>query len=394
MATCQIYLKPKEEVRIVQGHPWVYNNEIARIDGDIQSGELAEVYSANGMFLGKGFLNTASKIFVRILTRRPDVEVEEAFFKDLIHRANQSRIDLGYQNSYRVLFGEADGIPGFIVDKYDTYLVIQVLSLGIEMRKEMFIQLLVEEFHPLGIYERSDVSVRSKEGLPEFKGVVYGTVPGKVVIQENEIKMTVDIEEGQKTGTFLDQQGNHAALKPYVSGKIVLDAFSHAGGFGLHAAKYGAKSVICADISALAVEQIAANAALNGFDNVTALKADVFALLRDYQKENRQFGVVILDPPAFTKNLEKVEKAYAGYKEINLQAMKIVAPGGYLVTCSCSHYMTPDLFLGMLLEAANDSGRLVQMIEFRIQGKDHPTLLGSEESLYLKCVILRIDDKH
>jgi len=393
MTACKIYLKPKEEIRIVQGHPWVYHNEIAKIDGDIQSGELAEVYSANGVFVGKGYLNTASKIFVRILSRKQDAEINEEFFRALIHRAHQARVDLGYQNAYRALFGEADGIPGFIVDKYDEYLVIQVLSLGIEQRKDMFIRLLVEEFHPLGIFERSDVAVRIKEGLSEFKGVVYGAVPHSVIISENEIRMAVDLEDGQKTGTFLDQQGNHAALRPYVFGKTVLDCFSHTGGFGLHAAKYGATSVICADISALAVDQIAANAALNGFSNITALKADVFCLLRDYQKENRQFDVVILDPPAFAKNLDKVEKAYAGYKEINLQAMKIVSGGGYLITCSCSHYMTPDLFLQMLLEAANDSNRLVQMIEFRIQGKDHPTLLGSEESLYLKCVILRIDDR-
>jgi 23S rRNA (cytosine1962-C5)-methyltransferase len=393
MNNCKITLKPKEELRVVQGHSWVYNNEISRIEGEIKSGALADVYAANGSFVGRGYLNTASKIFVRILSRT-QTEIDEAFFRGLIHRANQSRLDLGYQNSYRAIFAEADGIPGFIVDKYGDYLVIQVLSLGIDLRKEMFIRLLVEEFHPLGIYERSDVSVRIKEGLDEFKGVVYGTVPNPVLIQENELFMMVDIINGQKTGTFLDQQANHAALRPYVKEKNVLDCFSHTGGFGLHAAKYGAKAVTCVDISSLAVLQIEANAKQNGLLQISCLKADVFALLRNYQKENKIFDVVILDPPAFTKNLENLEKAYAGYKEINLQAMKIIAPGGYLVTCSCSHYMTPELFLAMLLEAANDSDRIVQMVEFRTQGKDHPTLLGSEESLYLKCVILRIEDKY
>lgn len=393
MSLCKITLKPKEEIRIVQGHPWVYNNEISRFEGDIQSGEIAYVYAANGKFVGKGFLNTSSKIFVRILSRNEAEVIDEEFFRQRIHRAHQCRLDLGYANSYRALFAEADGIPGFIVDKYADYLVIQVLSLGIDQRKEMFIRLLVEEFAPKGIYERSDVGVRIKEGLLEYKGVVYGEVPHPVLIQENELWMEVDVQNGQKTGTFLDQQGNHAALRPYVRGKSVLDCFSNIGGFGLHAALYGAKNVICADLSALAVEQIMKNACLNHLENVEAIRADVFQLLRDYQKENRLFDVVILDPPAFTKNAENLEKAFAGYKEINLQAMKIIQGGGYLVTCSCSHYMTPELFLQMLLEAANDSNRLVQMVEFRIQGKDHPTLLGSEESLYLKCVILRIDDK-
>lgn len=393
MDNCKITLKPKEEIRIVQGHSWVYNNEIAKIDGDIKSGELADVFSSNGTFVGRGYLNTASKIFVRILTRR-DIVVDEAFFRTLIHRANQARIDLGYQNAYRALFAEADGIPGFIVDKYGDYLVIQVLSLGIDLRKAMFIRLLVDEFHPIGIYERSDVGVRIKEGLSEYKGVVYGSVPEFVMIQENELLMNVDIINGQKTGTFLDQQANHAAIRPYVAMKNVLDCFSHTGGFGLHAAKYGAKHVTCVDISSLAVSQIEANAALNGLNQITTIKADVFALLREYQKTADKFDVVVLDPPSFTKNLENLDKAYAGYKEINLQAMKIITSGGYLVTCSCSHYMTPELFLSMLLDAANDSDRIVQMVEFRTQGKDHPTLLGSEESLYLKCVILRIDDKY
>lgn len=393
MSLCKITLKPKEELRIVQGHPWVFHNEVAHFEGSIQSGELALVYSSNGVFVGKGYLNTASKIFVRILSRTLDEEINEDFFRRRIHLAKDSRIDLGYSNSYRALFAEADGIPGLIVDKYADYLVIQVLSLGIDMRKDMFIRLLVEEFAPKGIYERSDVSVRTKEGLPEFKGVVYGTVPEFITIQENDLLMAVDVANGQKTGTFLDQQANHAAVRPYVNQKTVLDCFSNIGGFGLHAAKYGAKKVTCVDLSQLAIDQIMANARLNQLDQVDTIRADVFQLLRDFQKEGRMFDVVILDPPAFTKNTEHLEKAFAGYKEINLQAMKLIANGGYLITCSCSHYMTPDLFLQMLLEAGNDSNRFVQMVEFRIQGKDHPTLLGSEESLYLKCVILRIKDR-
>lgn len=393
METCRITLKPTEEVRIRLGHPWVYNNEVATIEGDIVSGEIARVFASDHTFVGIGFLNTASKIFVRILSRN-DINITPNFFRNLIHNAHQMRLDLGYTHAYRAFFAEADGIPGLIVDKYEDYLVIQILSLGIEKHKEMLIDLLVAEYQPLGIYERSDVSIRTKEGLPEYKGIVFGTVPSSIVIHENELMMSVDIENGQKTGIFLDQQANHAAIRPYVLGKTVLDCFSHAGGFGLHAAKYGAKAVLCVDISALAVAEITANAFRNNLTNVSAVKADVFALLRTYQDTNNQFDVIVLDPPAFTKNLDKLEKAYAGYKEINLQAMKLITAGGYLVTCSCSHYMTPELFLEMLQEAAVDSGRTVQMIEFRTQGKDHPTLLGLEESLYLKCIILRIDDKH
>ncbi|HRY78484.1 MAG TPA: class I SAM-dependent rRNA methyltransferase, partial [Candidatus Izemoplasmatales bacterium] len=306
---------------------------------------------------------------------------------------HQARLNLGYQDSYRALFGEADGIPGLIVDRYGEYLVVQILSLGIDRRKEMFTRLLVAEFAPRGILERSDVSVRAKEGLPETVQVLYGTVPDTVVIDENGLKMAVDLRGGQKTGTFLDQRGNHAALKPYVFDKTVLDCFSHTGGFGLHAAFYGASDVECVDISASAVRQMEANARLNGLSNIHPIQADVFSLLRSRLGEGKQYDVVILDPPAFTKTADKLEKAYSGYKEINLQAMKLLRAGGYLVTCSCSQHMTPGLFLEMLGEAAADSGRLVQMAEFRIQGQDHPTLLGSEESLYLKCVILRVEDR-
>lgn len=390
MSTCKIFLKPNEEIRIIQGHPWVYNNEIDHIEGEIKSGEIAFVFSDKNLFIGKGFLNTSSKIFVRILSRQENEQIDESFFYQLILKANLSRLDLGYQNSYRVLFAEADGIPGFIVDKYGDYLSIQILSLGIDLRKDMFIKILVDIFHPKGIYERSDVSVRKKEGLELYKGVVYGDVPDMVLIQENQISLEVDIKNGQKTGSFLDQQDNHNALKSYVKNKSILDCFSHTGGFGLHAAYHHAKSVICLDISEHAVKQIESNAKLNHFDQVIAQKADVFEALRNYQNEQKYFDVVILDPPAFAKKKDDVRKAYQGYKEINLQAMKIINDNGYLMTCSCSHYMTPSLFLEMLLDAANDAKKIAQMVEFRIQGKDHPALLGSDESLYLKCVVLKI----
>lgn len=390
MNPCKIYLKPKEEIRLQQGHPWVFNNEIDRIEGDIKSGEIAYVYSNKSQFIGKGYLNTSSKIFVRILSRNEQEIIDRSFFEHLIFSANQSRIDMDYENSYRVLFGEADGIPGFIVDKYDDYLSIQILSLGIDLRKDMFVDILVNLFQPKGIFERSDVSVRKKEGLELFKGTVYGEVPDKVIIKENELIMEVDIINGQKTGSFLDQQDNHKAVFPYVKNKTVLDCFSHIGGFGLHAAYYGAKHVTCLDISDLAVQNIEHNADLNHLKQVTAKKADVFQALRDYQKNNQSFDMIILDPPAFAKKNEDLKKAYQGYKEINLQALKIINENGYLMSCSCSHYMTPSLFLDMLMEASFDAKRVTQMVEFRVQSKDHPALIGSDESLYLKCVILKV----
>lgn len=390
MESCKIYLKPKEEIRIIQGHPWVYNNEIERIDGSIKSGDIAYVYSNKKQFIGKGFLNTSSKIFVRILSRDESEIIDENFFTEIIKRANQSRLDLGYKNSYRVLFGEADGIPGFIVDKYQDYLSIQILSLGIDLRKEMFVKILISIFSPKGIYERSDVPVRKKEGLELFKGVLYGDVPDIITIKENDLSMEIDLKNGQKTGSFLDQQDNHNAIKPYVRGKSVLDCFSHIGGFGLHAAYHGASEVTCLDISEHAVAQIEKNAKLNHLNQVKALKSDVFDALRNYQNSDQKFDMIILDPPAFAKKADDLKKAYQGYKDINLQALKIINPNGYLMSCSCSHYMSPSLFLEMLMDASNDAKRITQMVEFRIQGKDHPALLGSDESLYLKCVILRV----
>lgn len=390
MDTCKIYLKTTEEIRINQGHPWVFNNEIDRIEGTIKSGELAYVFSSKNEFVGKGFLNTSSKIFVRILSRNLDEIIDESFFKNLVETSNNSRKSLGYSNSYRVLFGESDGIPGLIIDKYGDYLSVQILTLGIDQRKEMFIKILVDIFNPKGIYERSDVSVRKKEGLELFKGVIYGDVPSSVIIKENELNMEIDIINGQKTGSFLDQQDNHKALKPYVKNKTVLDCFSHIGGFGLHAAYYGAKLVTCLDISEHAVTQIEKNARLNQLDQVKASKANVFEQLRLYDTNKETFDVVILDPPAFAKKNDDIKKAYKGYKDINLSALKIINPDGYLMTCSCSHYMSPSLFLEMLMDAAYDAKRITQMVEFRIQGKDHPALLGSDESLYLKCVVLRV----
>jgi 23S rRNA (cytosine1962-C5)-methyltransferase len=390
MNPCKITLKKTEEKRLLEGHSWVYSNEIDSIKGHIKSGELALVYDYLGNFIGKGFLNTSSKIFVRLLSRINE-EIDEAFFEKKLMRLKELKESLGYLNSYRVCFGEADGIPGFIVDKFGDYLSVQILSLGIDLRKDMLVSILIRIFNPLGIYERSDVSVREKEGLPLFKGLLYGDVPDEVEIYENHLKMTVNIKEGQKTGFFLDQQDNHNKLKPYVKDKKVLDCFSHVGGFGLHAASFGAKEVLCLDSSQKAVETIKKHAQLNDLDQVKALEEDVFDFLRGEAKLQASYDVIIVDPPAFAKKQEHVKKAYSAYKEINTQAMLNLKDGGYLYTCSCSHFMTLPLFMDMLKEASFDAKAQTQLLEVHMQSKDHGSLLGSDESFYLKCMMVRVN---
>lgn len=384
----KVYLNKGEEKRLLEGHPWVFNNEINRFEGKIVSGEICEVFSFDNKYIGKGFFNSSSKIIVRLLTRKNE-EIDDDFFRTRINDAWEYRKNLGLTNNCRVIFSEADFIPGLIVDKYGDYLSIQVLSLGIEKRKQMFIKLLIEIIKPLGIYERSDVSVRKKEGLDEYKGIVYGDFNPLVLIEENGIKMYVDLENGQKTGYFLDQKFNRRALQDYVNDKIVLDCFSHTGGFSLHASKYGAKQIDAVDISEKAVSDIQKNAELNDFTNINPICYDVFDYLRKEECKNK-YDVIVLDPPAFTKSKDTVEKAYRGYKDINLQALKIIKRGGILFSFSCSQHMTPALFLEMIKEASIDSKRNVQMIDFRIQAMDHPTLIGSDESFYLKCVVLHI----
>ena len=384
----KVFLNKNEEKRLLRGHPWVFNNEVNRFEGEIKAGCICDVYSYDSRFIGRGFFNSNSKIMVRILSRNQE-EIDEDFFRNLISKAWEYRKSLGIEKSCRVIYSEADKIPGLIVDKYGDYLSIQILSLGIELRKEMIVKLLIEIIRPFGIYERSDVSVRKKEGLEEFKGIIYGDFNPLVEIEENGIKMFVDLENGQKTGYFLDQKFNRKNLENYCKGKVVLDCFSHTGGFALHASKYQAKEVVAVDISQKAVEDIKRNSELNGFKNIEAVQYDVFDYLRLEENKNK-FDCIVLDPPAFTKNKETVEKAYRGYKDINLQALKIIKENGFLLTFSCSQHMTPALFLQMLEDASVDSKRQVRLVDFRIQSPDHPTLLGSDESLYLKCAVLHI----
>ncbi len=383
----KVYLKKGEEKRIIAGHSWVYANEVSKIDGKDKNGSLAEVYSSDGRFIGKGYINHASKILVRIFIRRNETDDAEFYLKKLT-AANDYRIKLGYRNCYRAVFAEADGIPALIVDKYGDYLAIQCLSLGIDLRKKIICDCLIKIFSPKGIYERSDVPVRKKEGLPEIKQTLYGEVPDYVEIEENGIKMLVDIKNGQKTGYFLDQKENRFTARKYCKGEV-LDCFCNSGGFSLNAATM-AKKVTACDISELALKNVRDNASLNGINNIDTLCGDVFEILRIFRKEKKYFDTVILDPPAFCKTADEVKDAYRGYKDINVNAMKIVRSGGFLITCSCSHYMTTVLFEKMLIEAAKESGRIVRYVEIKTQAPDHPALLSAEETQYLKFFVLQI----
>ncbi|MGN1104527.1 MAG: class I SAM-dependent rRNA methyltransferase [Candidatus Coproplasma sp.] len=385
----EIYLKKGEEKRIIAGHSWVYANEVAKIEGKDKNGSLASVFAHDGRFIGKGYINHASKILVRIFIRN-NAEDNEEYYLNAINKANDYRKKLGYDNCYRMVFAEADNLPALIIDRYGDYLVMQCLSLGIDKRKQLIVDCLVKLFNPKGIYERSDVAVRKKEGLEEVKGLLYGEIPDYCEIIENGIKMLVDVKNGQKTGYFLDQKENRFAVRRYCRDAEVLDCFCNSGGFSLNAATV-ARQVTACDISALALKNVADNAALNGFKNVSTLQGDVFEVLRNFRREKRQFDTVILDPPAFCKTADEVKDAYRGYKDINLTAMKIVKSGGFLITCSCSHYMTMPLFEKMLIEAARESGRTVRSVEVKTQAPDHPSLLCAEETNYLKFFVLQID---
>lgn len=386
----QLTLKKGEERRILQGEPWVYANEVAKISGEGKQGDVCKVLSFDGKFVCLGYINHLSKIIVRVLSYKEE-EIDRAFFFNRIKKANDYRLALGYNNNYRVVFGESDLLPALIVDKYGDYLSCQFLSLGMDKRKQMIVDILVELFSPKGIYERSDVSVRKKEGLCEVKGVLYGEVPDKVLIYENGLDIYVDIKEGQKTGYFLDQKENRDNVKHYVKDKTVLDCFCNLGGFSLCSAKYGAKEVYSADVSQKALDFLSLSAKANGFENIiTPVCADVFELLRQYRKEKKEFDTIILDPPAFTKSKDTVNDGLRGYKDINIQALKLLKSGGFLITCSCSQHISVKQFTEMLAKASNESGKRVKLVELRTQGKDHASLVGFEESVYLKVAVLYV----
>ena len=383
-----VYLKKNEEKRLQRGHSWVYANEVARIEGKDKNGALAAVYASDGRYIGKGYLNHLSKILVRIFIR-DGREDDETLFRERIAEADAARRRLISDDCYRMVFAEADDLPALIIDRYGDVLVLQCLSLGISLKRERIVRVLNDLFRPRGIYERGDVAVRAKEGLPLESGVLSGEVPDKVQIRENGLIMSVDVKNGQKTGYFLDQKENRSAARRYCKDARVLDCFCNSGGFSLNAATV-AKEVTALDISEFALANVRENAALNQFTNIRTQCADVFEALRAYKAEGKKFDCIVLDPPAFCKSAAEVRDACRGYKDINLLAMKLVERGGYLITCSCSHYMTLPLFENMLADAAAASGRRVKMLEVKIQAPDHPSLLCAEEAMYLKYFVLQI----
>ena len=389
MEYSKVCLRRGEEKDVRGGSFWIFDNEIDWYDDTCPHGGVVDVVDSRMKFVARGFFNSKSKIVVRVLTRDQKEVIDEGFFRRKIEAAWQFRQSLGFSDSCRVVFGESDGLPGLTVDKFGSYLSFQIVSLGMELWKDTIVAVLTEIFAPKGIYERGDVPVREKEGLPLQTGCVYGEVPPLVTIREHDAQMLVDIPNGQKTGHFLDQQENRGRIKPYCKDRTVLDLCCHTGGFAIHAALYGAAAVEAVDVSEEALSMVRQNAENNGV-SVTTTCGNVFDVVRDYAEAGKQFGLVICDPPAFAKNRKSLEAAYRGYKELNLRSMKLTAPGGYLVSCSCSQYMTPELFLQMLKEAAMDCGRQVRLLETLIQSRDHPACLNAEQALYLKGYIVQV----
>ena len=386
-----VYLKKNEEKNIFGGYGFVFANEVYKIEGKDKNGALAKVLTFDGRFIGAGYINHLSKILVRIFIYNEKDDEREVFYSRVKAADELRRLTVG-GNNYRAVFGEADLLPGLVVDRYGDVLSVQFLTLGTELRKDMIVDVLKEIYSPITIVERSDVAVRKKEGLNEFKGVIYGENITSTVIEENGLKMNVDLINGQKTGYFLDQKFNRLAIRKYVKGKSVLDCFCNVGGFSMNAAKAGAKEVYSLDISETAIKEVALNAKLNGFDVITPVLCDVFEKLRSYRAEKKKFGAIILDPPAFCKDFSQVNDALKGYKDINVLAMKLIERGGILFSSSCSHFISAERFKRMLAEAAKMCGRTFQILEIRSQGEDHPALLSNDESSYLKFFVLRALD--
>ena len=412
----RVFLNAKEEKEIQTGFPWVFDNEISHVkyreteaeewnqtaltECTVKNGSGVEVFTKAGGFLGTGIINRNSKITVRLISSehadKVFEDVDSFWEKRVFDAVNIRRTHYSEKDSYRLIFAEADFIPGLIVERYaDTrgkvVLVVQFLAMACDVFRKQILDALKKACSPDAIYERDDADVRSKEGLPSTSGWIYGEYETSLQILENDVILNVDIANGQKTGYFLDQKDNRRLAATFCHGKKVLDTFTHTGAFGLNAFKAGAKEVVSVDISPEAVEMVNRNIHDNHADKVcTAVCADVFDLLKEYEKEGRKFDVIILDPPAFTKSAKAIQKAYGGYKEINLRAMRLLNDGGILVTCSCSHFFDSHYFYDMLMHAAMDSHKRVQILEKRGAGPDHPVLLGYPKSEYLKCAICRV----
>ena len=391
-----VALKKGEGRTLRAGGLWVYDNEMESITGTVENGELVLVKDCNGYPMGIGFINRNSKITIRLLTRNKDAVIDKEFFRKRVKDAWEYRKKTVDTSSCRVIFGEADYVPGMVIDKFEDVLVVQSLALGIDRYKMLILDLLKEEMAKdgisiRGIYERSDAKVREQEGMKREKGFLSEPFNTKVQIVENGVKYMVDVEDGQKTGFFLDQKYNRLAIQKLCKDARVLDCFTHTGSFALNAGIAGAKEVIGVDASDLGCRQAEENARLIGLeDRVSFVCADVFELLPELEEKGEQFDVVILDPPAFTKSRNSVKNAMKGYREINMRGLKLVKPGGYFATCSCSHFMTPELFTEVIGQAARSVHRRLKQVEYRTQAPDHPILWSSEESYYLKFYIFQV----
>ena len=391
-----VILKKGEGRTIKAGGFWVYDNEIASIEGEFEQGDIISVLDFDGYFMGYGFINTRSKITVRMMSRRKEHPVTEELLEKRVRDAWNYRKLTTDTGSCRLIFGEADFLPGIVVDKFSDVLVVESLALGIDRLKLSILEKLKAVLQEdgiciRGIYERSDAKVREQEGMQRIKGFIGAPFDTMVEIEENGVRYRVNVEDGQKTGFFLDQKYNRAAIARLCKGADVLDCFTHTGSFALNAGKAGASSVLGVDASELGVAQAEENARLNGFeDRVRFQCADVFDLLPQLEKEGRSYDVVILDPPAFTKSRSSVKNAVKGYREINLRGMKLVKDGGFLATCSCSHFMDPELFAKTIAEAARGAHKRLRQVEFRTQAWDHPILWSSDSSYYLKFYIFQV----
>lgn len=377
--------------RVFSGSPWIYRGEIYH--SQATPGSVVTVLDAQGREVGKGFFNPRSIIAVRLLTRIKREKITAEWFQQRVKEAIRLRKAwMGERNAYRVFYAEADGIPGLVVDRYGPMLVVEVLSLGLIPYMEAITATLVEELKPQGIYERGDVSTREHEGLPRVDRLVYGELVDPVSITEHDVRMTIEVTHGQKTGHFLDQYENRMRVAQLARGKEMFDAFCHTGGFGLVAAKHGAKHVVGIDQDKNAIARATENAEVNHLaDRMDFVTGNAFDWLRKASDGGLQYDLGVLDPPAFTKSKESVPQAIKGYKEINLRAMKLLRPGGILVTASCSYHMSESDFIAVISSAAQDVRRFVRIMEIRGQGPDHPMLPGSPESRYLKCLILTVE---
>ncbi len=393
----KVTLKKNEGRTISAGGLWIFDNEIDHIEGAYENGDIVSVVSYKDDFIGCGYINDHSKIRIRILSRDKDEVIDEAFFEKRFADAWNYRKSVVDTKCCRIVFSDSDRLPGLIVDKFNDILVFEIDTLGMDVRKDILVKTMTKVLKDdgvniRGIYERSDARVRTLEGLERIKGFLSEPFDTLIQVEENGVRLEVDIDQGQKTGYFLDQKYNHLAIRSLCKDKRVLDCCTHTGGFALSAAVV-AREVIGIDASDLAIRQAQRNSELNGFTNTEFVVADVFDYLIEAEKKNERFDVIVLDPPAFTKSKNSLKNASKGYKEINYRAMRLLNPGGFLVTCSCSEYMTRDLFLKVILSAANDAHKRLRLVENRAQAPDHPIILGNNVSEYLKCIIVQVNDR-